>query len=980
MSDTGNLAAQCTISFVAAVHGEKGADGKDGTDGRNAEQYALSVTGTRHDGTSTAKASYSLNHGDAVTGFVSGGRGLAVLVFSADGTEVTAARETFDTYGDSDKAASLVAKLKALHGDADKVVAVVSMDAVEITQEVQAELRNFGSDDGFTTGTKSTANCRVAYAFIGQYGMQPGTAYYAHSYDADMTLTASVNAGVLTPRGEKGDGGIAGKGISSADVVFGSGGDGTDAPEDSAFTATLASELTPENNKYLWQAVKVTYTDGTVAYSGKQCLGCWNDITTGIEMYTVSDSGTEAPALPGTEGASWETYATPSKGKYLWSTTQVTFSTDERHYTAPVCIGYYGEDGASVTARYSSDKASWHDTFKDGDVWMRTSSDGGKTWGEAVRIVGEDGADGAWTDYTFCLGASLTDPPTGGTWQDAPLATTEASPYLWMKVQRYSDKTTTDGDASYVRLTGEKGPGGTSVTAQYSASGGDGSWHASFSTGDTWMRLSEDGGASWGGAIRVVGEKGDGGAWTDYRFNISSARETASATDAPTPIGYETWQDAPVATTTAYPYLWMRAQKYSDTDTASGSATYARLTGEKGDKGDKGDPGAQGLDGCILRQSEWAAGVEYHNDESLKSWPRYLDVVVKAAPETTAGYIAWYCASTHTSTADNAPQTTSAGLAADGGSWKAMNSLAPIYTPLIIAKNAVLRFTQANQLLVMKEDGTTVNAAMGGGQWPLWVGGNTYSEAPFAVDRWGNVKSGTSIIPAVNGSNSYIVEDKSGMVFTPSSDTTSTSFSVHLPIDSEYIGRRLTIILQPQSYSSGVYGKSGFTLTITAGDVFVNCVYGQGTGDAPTALIGDIANSDGRTDTDALSGMQYFGGGYTTQGTTDGIPSKITLQNHGHVELLGIAEEVRNVWRAAVGAITENGETAYYKPHITRSDGLIDDGDAENGTIAVLKDGDEYWAKLSDEESKAVKTNNGWTAATQVCRWVIIDHTGAEFS
>ncbi|UVV52691.1 hypothetical protein NXY15_24655 [Bacteroides thetaiotaomicron] len=32
-----------------------------------------------------------------------------------------------------------------------------------------------------------------------------------------------------------------------------------------------------------------------------------------------------------------------------------------------------------------------------------------------------------------------------------------------------------------------------------------------------------------------------------------------------------------------------------------------------------GKPGKNGLQGCILRQSEWAKGIEYRNDEALTS-------------------------------------------------------------------------------------------------------------------------------------------------------------------------------------------------------------------------------------------------------------------------------------------------------------------------------------------------------------------------
>ena len=67
-------------------------------------------------------------------------------------------------------------------------------------------------------------------------------------------------------------------------------------------------------------------------------------------------------------------------------------------------------------------------------------------------------------------------------------------------------------DAGYkiTALTGQNGRNGTDgngITVQYSASG-TGGWHATFTSGDLYMRQSTDGGATWSAAMRVVGEKG----------------------------------------------------------------------------------------------------------------------------------------------------------------------------------------------------------------------------------------------------------------------------------------------------------------------------------------------------------------------------------------------------------------------------------------------------------------------------------------
>lgn len=264
-------------------------------------------------------------------------------------------------------------------------------------------------------------------------------------------------------------------------------------------------------------------------------------------------------------------------------------------------------DGDGIEVQYcksqsdgSPDTSTISYKFVDGCEWMRTKMTTESDFSEWFRIVGEKGGAGPWTDYTFNLSSDLTSDGSTvepgnlylSTWQDQPLLPTTQYPYLWMKVQKYSDATTKDGNPRYVRLTGEQGPAGTSVLAQYSSDAIN--WHDPYLKADKWMRTSKDGGQTWSSEIRIVGEKGDGGAWTDYTFNNSTAKTTYSPTTAPWPTGRSTWQDAPVGTTDSWPYLWMKVQKYSDETTKDGEPTYVRLTGEQGEKGDKGDTGDKG--------------------------------------------------------------------------------------------------------------------------------------------------------------------------------------------------------------------------------------------------------------------------------------------------------------------------------------------------------------------------------------------------
>ena len=57
--------------------------------------------------------------------------------------------------------------------------------------------------------------------------------------------------------------------------------------------------------------------------------------------------------------------------------------------------GKDGTDGNGITVQYSvNGTTNWHSTFTSGDIYMQQSTDGGKTWSAAMRIVGEKGDKG----------------------------------------------------------------------------------------------------------------------------------------------------------------------------------------------------------------------------------------------------------------------------------------------------------------------------------------------------------------------------------------------------------------------------------------------------------------------------------------------------------------------------------------------------------------------------------------------------------
>lgn len=121
-------------------------------------------------------------------------------------------------------------------------------------------------------------------------------------------------------------------------------------------------------------------------------------------------------------------------------------------------------------------------------------------WSAPVRM---EGVNGGFVDYVFKRAATLPATPTGnGTpagWSDGPPTGTDP---LWMSS---GFKTAADvivgAWSTPVRLDAPN------LQTQYSVTGTSG-WHTPFASGDLYMRTSADGGVTWTGAMRIIGEQG----------------------------------------------------------------------------------------------------------------------------------------------------------------------------------------------------------------------------------------------------------------------------------------------------------------------------------------------------------------------------------------------------------------------------------------------------------------------------------------
>lgn len=153
-----------------------------------------------------------------------------------------------------------------------------------------------------------------------------------------------------------------------------------------------------------------------------------------------------------------------------------------------------------------------------------------------------------------------------------------------------------------------------------------------------------------------------------------------------------------------------------------------------------------GLDGCVYRTTEWAAGVEYRNDSDVlpsqtETGVRYIDVVIKKNKKGEVSGM-WQCLEKHTASTDNEPQADTTTQY-----WKPFNTMAPIYTALVMAAGGVINFLQSNQILIQDSKGN-IRTILSGGDHPLIIGGDvdatsglpTYDNSVIAFNSDGSGK------------------------------------------------------------------------------------------------------------------------------------------------------------------------------------------------------------------------------------------------
>lgn len=292
-------------------------------------------------------------------------------------------------------------------------------------------------------------------------------------------------------------------------------------------------------------------------------------------LYISHNSDTTPPALPtvGTDGSitdlkGWSTTAPARQdGMYVWQCTYIKRGDGTARFAGPTCLS--GTDGRGI------DKI----------------------------------------EEEYYLSASATQ-LLGGSWVgEAPAW--QPGMFTWTR----SKITYTDGTVEYTDAVCVTGTPGTSVLAEYSEDAV--SWHPTMTSTDIYMRTSDDGGTTWSGPIRMVGQDGKDGQYRTYQWAKNN-----SVTSAPT----SGWQGTPM-TAAAGEYVWQRSGIVIPPATSPASwDNPVRLTGDKGEKG------ADGQSVYMLDIDDEVSGIACNASGTVTgSYPSPQASVFKGAAKLTSG-------------------------------------------------------------------------------------------------------------------------------------------------------------------------------------------------------------------------------------------------------------------------------------------------------------------------------------------------------
>lgn len=618
------------------------------------------------------------------------------------------------------------------------------------------------------------------------------------------TYTDGTTSDVVSCEGYKAKDGI---GIKSVNTYYALS-DDMEQPGTSKFTYDTLSEVVISNNgdKYVWSADKVTYTNTDIGWTGIYCIGKCSDLTSVTEEYGTSLSADSKPS-----DNSWsEKYPTDApKGTYIWSRDKIVWKKGDPTYSAAQLIGYIakdGENGVGSVVAYQREavlptqkpSVTSYDIYKNsdelgnkwqksvppakeglysggsisgtvqynqnlnGDAWISGVSDGGSIWYQCpASMTNQDKKNG------FCSMQVRFTTTVDDQYVTFYLKAYSEEGYDWILLSKLDSATVSrtnyysqaSGNGKTVQVQMKCGKAGSHfVTVAYSKDGsGDKNgdyvlFRMATSENYVWMKpllyrcdgeVASNKVIAWGNIYQAQGDKGDTGGKGDkgetgvgiasiqtyYLISSMSSGITTSSSG---------WETSMVNPTSSKPYLW----SYVKTTLSNGDITSSTPV----IIGNFAEAGVMGAIGCIIRPSIWKSGVEYLNESALTNkQEKYIDLVYVEDASANDGWRQYMCALTHTSSSINSPTSS-------GGSkyWTKLSDTGPIYAPLILAKNAVLNFTQGQQFNLVENGKIFASYRIPGSDGAaLWLGGSTASSAPFSVDKNGSLKSTSGIIGGV---------------------------------------------------------------------------------------------------------------------------------------------------------------------------------------------------------------------------------------
>ena len=516
-------------------------------------------------------------------------------------------------------------------------------------------------------------------------------------------------------------------------------------------------------------------------------------------------------------------------------------------FSAPALWAKYGFDGADGAEGVAGTSIIWKGDFSSApsnpqNGWAYKNTTDKKSYvyqdGQWYQMTidgidGKNGKDGLSIVWKGDLQTPPSNPQTNWAYRD----TNNGRVYIWNGTA-WALMVVDGSDGA----DGAAGSDGLSVFITYNDStsqpsvptgnGTTGGWHTNATSAAIWMSQKVAASASdgaWGTPIKIKGDKGDG--YTQmgqFRTGMvvpkmgvvsmggGSYVAKASTTNPPLWCWTDnagnrfTFNDGGYCLTgevnTAEYDVWAEKGEPGKDGTDG-------KDGEDGKDGKPGEQGIQGIQGCIIRSSEWASGVTYRNDEDLTSGTRYIDIVMVRNNSAVDGWDVYKCIKTHTSSSSITYTNTTY--------WTELSNVGPIYTSLIIAKNASLNFVQGNELLIKDSNNNVVAGLTGGsskeaGTTPIriWAGGKVPGNAPFRVDQNGNLVATkaniggtvTATLLYSPGSDMDSLADSEGNMTVNPSTQGSTFFSadglggtITLPPASSWNGLKLEFVVDMTS-------------------------------------------------------------------------------------------------------------------------------------------------------------------------------------